>query len=321
MGSVSTNDFNYASVDEETAQKLEYYAKTGHALIRKSQIQFIADMGKLLCEARAVMAKHGDGKFTKWAVAEFDTSRTTIFNYITAWENVLCHGLENYLHWSPTAVYFVAGEECSVSVRKKLENIPATGTVRVSDVKRLIAPAKPKPSPSATKAEKPPAAADAEPVGVPFGEDPEPPPQNARQKREEERRRKAAAKAKERAEKAKAKEEERAAKAKAKAAEREAKAKAKEQAKADRAAAREKEKEDAFNDLPLDEQIRLTKQLIEQLVYRAVNTTDAFNRLKRSPNLTRGDANAILKVVEGLHGKTIHIAVVKLLQHTLDMLW
>lgn len=51
MSDIVTGDFNYGSVDEDTAAKLEYFAKSGKALIRKSQIQFIADMGKLLSEA------------------------------------------------------------------------------------------------------------------------------------------------------------------------------------------------------------------------------------------------------------------------------
>ena len=71
MPDISKVDFNYASVDEETAAKLEYFAKTGKALYRKHQIQFIADMGRLLSEARDVLSSHNknDGKFIKWATA------------------------------------------------------------------------------------------------------------------------------------------------------------------------------------------------------------------------------------------------------------
>ena len=143
MAEIVAKDFNYASVDEETAEKLEYYAKSGKALIRKSQIQFIADMGKLLSEARDLLANNKSGTFIKWATAEFDITSPTIYRYLTAWENILLHGVAIYLHWSPTALYLAASEDFPKPVMKKLEKIPATEMVRESDVKRLLAASKP----------------------------------------------------------------------------------------------------------------------------------------------------------------------------------
>lgn len=105
MSDLIAGDFNYASVDEDTATKLEYFAKSGKALIRKSQIQFIADMGKLLSEARDLLANHKSGTFIKWAEAEFDIEKTTVYRYLNAWDRILLHGATTYLNWSPTALY------------------------------------------------------------------------------------------------------------------------------------------------------------------------------------------------------------------------
>lgn len=86
MSDIVTGDFNYGSVDEDTAAKLEYFAKRGKALMRKSQIQFIAEFGQVLSEARTAISHHGDGLFIKWATAEFDIGKSTVYNYVNAWD-------------------------------------------------------------------------------------------------------------------------------------------------------------------------------------------------------------------------------------------
>lgn len=146
---LSSGDFNYASVDSETATKLEYFAKSGKALIRKSQIQFMADMGKILSEARDVLASHNknEGKFIKWATAEFDVSARTVWNLVNAWDRMLCNGCTTYLNWSETAVYLASSKELPPPVIKKLERLPSTGIVRASDVKKVLEASKPKPEP------------------------------------------------------------------------------------------------------------------------------------------------------------------------------
>ena len=147
MADMVAKDFNYASVDEETAEKLEYYAKSGKALIRKSQIQFIADMGKLLSEARDLLANNKSGTFIKWATAEFDVSKDTIYRYVNAWDRILSHGATIYLNWSETALYLASSKELPGPVVKKLERLPSTGIIRCCDVKRVIEAHKPKPAP------------------------------------------------------------------------------------------------------------------------------------------------------------------------------
>jgi hypothetical protein len=155
MSDMVTGDFNYGSVDADTAAKLEYFAKSGKALIRKSQIQFIADMGKILSEARELLASHdkNKGKFIKWATAEFDVSKDTVYHYLNAWDRILSNGSTTYLNWSPTALYLASADDFPKPVMKKLEKIPATDLVRTSDVKRLIAANKPKPEPAAPSRE------------------------------------------------------------------------------------------------------------------------------------------------------------------------
>ena len=155
MTEISKNDFNYASIDEDTAKKLEYFAKAGKSLLRKSQIQFIADMGKLLSEARDLLSNNKSGTFIKWAVAEFDISKDTVYHYVNAWDRILSNGSTIYLNWSPTALYLASAEDFPKPVMKKLEKIPATDLVRTSDVKRLIEASKPKPSPEPEPEEEP----------------------------------------------------------------------------------------------------------------------------------------------------------------------
>lgn len=147
MSELVTGDFDYGSVDEQTAQKLEYFVKSGKALYRKHQIQFIADMGKLLSEARDLLANNKSGTFIKWATSEFDIEKATVYRWVNAWDRILSHGETIYLHWSPTALYLASAEDFPKPVMKKLEKIPATELVRTSDVKRLIAASKPKAEP------------------------------------------------------------------------------------------------------------------------------------------------------------------------------
>ena len=52
MTEMTATEFDYSKLDEDTAAKLEYYATTGRALIRKSQIEFIAQLGEILSDAR-----------------------------------------------------------------------------------------------------------------------------------------------------------------------------------------------------------------------------------------------------------------------------
>lgn len=146
MTELASNDFNYGCVDAETAGKLEYYAKAGKALIRKSQIQFIADFGKILSEANDVLASHDKtkGKFIRWATSEFDISKDTVYRYLNAWERILSHSATTYLHWSASALYLLASDDVPKPVLKKLEKLPSTDLVRVSDVRRIIEAAKPK---------------------------------------------------------------------------------------------------------------------------------------------------------------------------------
>lgn len=141
------HDFNYASVDAETAEKLEYFVKSGKAAYRKHEIQFICEMGKILSEARNLLANHKNGTFIKWATAEFDISHQTVWNWVNSWDRILSNGLTIYMNWSPTALYLASAEDFPKPVMKKLEKIPATELVRACDVKRLIEAAKPKPEP------------------------------------------------------------------------------------------------------------------------------------------------------------------------------
>lgn len=149
MSDLITGDFNYGSVDADTAAKLEYFAKSGKALLRKTQIQFVADMGKILSGARDLMASHdkNKGKFIKWATAEFDISPRTVWNYVNAWDRMLCNDCTTYLNWTQTAVYLASSEELPKPVQKKLAAMASKDMVRESDVKRVIEASKPKPEP------------------------------------------------------------------------------------------------------------------------------------------------------------------------------
>lgn len=305
-----TSDFNYGSVDEETATKLEYFAKTGKALIRKSQIQFIADFGKILSEARQQLSHKGDGVFIRWATAEFDFSARTIWNYVNAWEKCLCNGCTNYSHWSASALYLFASTDVPKPVQRKLQNLPATEMIRASEVKKLIDASKP----------KPPEDDDGE---IPFGGAPEGSPSSSE---DDEKAAKEKAKAEKDEAKQKAREEAKAAKAAERAAAKEAAAKEKEEAKAAAKAAREKAKEDAkkakLAELPVSEQYKLTRELAKQFLFKAVNTVDDLNHLKKSQVCSQHDTSKLLALASSLRGKPMQIACVKLLQHVIsEMLW
>jgi len=143
-----TGDFNYGSVDADTAAKLEYFAKSGKALIRKSQIQFIADFGKILSEAKELLSHSKTGTFVKWATAEFDIGHSTVYNYVNAWEKHLSNGWKDYLNWTQTALYLASSDDLPKPVMKKLAAMASTDMVRQSDVKRVIEAHKPKPEPA-----------------------------------------------------------------------------------------------------------------------------------------------------------------------------
>lgn len=169
MSDIVTGDFNYSSVDEDTAAKLESFARDGKRLIRKSQIQFIAEFGEVLCQARDILADHYNGKFIKWATAEFDISAKTVYNYLNAWDRVLCNDYTTYLHWSATAVYLASSDDLPKPVQKKLAAMASKDMVREADVKRVIEAAKPQPIP----ADEPDDPATTNSEDVPF-DDPEP---------------------------------------------------------------------------------------------------------------------------------------------------
>ena len=168
MAEMTTTEFDYSKLDEDTAAKLEYYATTGRALIRKSQIEFIAQLGEILSDARKVLGHKGDGTFIKWAISEFDISHQTVWNYVNAWDKCLSNGFTFFLNMSPTAIYLLASEDTPKPIQKKLERLAAeNGTVKRADVQRLIDAAKQKPAPA-----KPPS----KPVEAPASDEIEPAP-------------------------------------------------------------------------------------------------------------------------------------------------
>lgn len=195
MSGMVTGDFNYGDVDPETAAKLEYFAKAGKAILRKSQIEFIAKIGEVLSDARKMLASHdkNEGVFIKWAMAEFDIGKQTIYNYVNAWDRILSKGWTTYVNWTQTALYLASSDDFPNPVKKKLEKIPATDFVRTSDIKRLIDASKPKPEPSVGPQRATPSSVaqieaqqrqtiqelddDADPFDVPDDPEPEPVPE------------------------------------------------------------------------------------------------------------------------------------------------
>lgn len=278
MSNMVAGDFDYSSVDADTAEKLEYFATSGKALIRKSQIEFIAKFGELLSEAKQLLSHSKTGTFVKWSTAEFDLSIQTIYNYINAWDKYLSNGWKDYLNWTPTALYLASADDFPKPVMKKLEKLPSTNLIRTSDVKRLIEASKPKPDPDdppfdgvpETTASK--AAAKAAEKKA------------AEDKKEAEKKRKEVEKEAARVAKEKEKEKAKADKAAEKEAkkkkEAEDKAKAKEARKATAKADREAAKDAARAQLPNHEHATLIKNEFQQHINRAVVLVDELGNVK-----------------------------------------
>lgn len=131
--------FDYSELDDETASKLQYFSNSAHSLIRKSHIRFIADFGEILSNARQLLSSHGDGTFCKWATAEFDLSKSTIYNYVNAWERCLSNGWTNFSNLTPTAIYLLCHSETPEPVRKKaLKLSEKQQSVTKADVESLL---------------------------------------------------------------------------------------------------------------------------------------------------------------------------------------
>jgi hypothetical protein len=266
MSEMITGDFNYGSVDIDTAAKLEHFARSGKALIRKSEIEFIARLGEVLSDARKLLASHNknEGTFIRWATAEFDSSAKTIYNYVNAWERILCNGYTRYLHWSPTALYWASTDDLPEPVLKKLEELPTAVLVRASDVKRLIEASRPKPDPN---------------DNPPFDDVPAMTP--ASQKKAEAE----AAKELKKADAAAAKEKKQA----EKAAEKEKK---KAEAKAARAKARADMAAAKMAALPKDEQAKLIRHGINQHIGALARALDELHRVKPNAAARNASLNA-----------------------------
>jgi len=167
MKTLETLGFDYSSLDKDTAGKLQYFSKTGHMLVRKNMIRFIAEFGEVLSDARKLLADHHEGTFCKWATAEFDTSRQTVYNYVNAWDRVLSNGWTTLANISPTALYLLANDTTPKPVRDKVLRIAVKQeAVTKSDVTKLLSaggkgaksPPPPQPEPNE------PIDADSEPV-------------------------------------------------------------------------------------------------------------------------------------------------------------
>ncbi len=151
---ITTSEFDYSHLDKDTASKLRYYANSGHGLVRKNQIRFIAEFGEMLSDARNLLSNHDNGTFCKWAVAEFDLSKQTVYNYVNAWDKCLSNGWTTMANISPTALYLMSHDDTPKSVLTKVLRIAVKKeTVTKADVNKLIPgtnlsggkPRKPKP--------------------------------------------------------------------------------------------------------------------------------------------------------------------------------
>lgn len=143
------------------------------------------------------------------------------------------------------------------------------------------------------------------------------------------KRARAAERARKLLEKAKTKEEIRRLKEKQKAQEKAARAAdrqaareaAKEAAKAARLQAREEKRQAKLATLSPAEKTQLTRSLADQLITKSVNAFDDLSTLKKSPDFTHADADRLVKLVNALRGKSVHIVSVKLLQHVGCFIW
>jgi len=305
MSNIATNDFNYGSVDEDTAMKLEYYATTGKNVFRKGAVQFIADLGRVLSDARKLLSSHkkGEGMFLKWAMAEFDLSKQTIYNYVNAWDQHLVHGWEAYVNWSPTALYESSGEDFPKVVVKKLRALPAADMVRASDVKRLVAEV----MPPKVKEDDP-----------PFEESTAVTKAKKKEQREAERAAEKERKEKERAAEKERKRLEREAEKERKRLEREAE---KERKKKEREDEKERKRQEKLAAMKPGEQAKLTKDVARQLIYKAVNAVDDYSELKDSPSWSGQEGDEFVQLLYSLRGDSKHDAIVKLLQHIAEVIW
>ena len=289
MSDMVTGDFNYGLVDAETAAKLEYFAKTGKALIKKSQIEFIAKFGELLSDARKLLASHNktEGTFVKWSTAEFDLSHQTIYNYVNAWDRVLSNGFTTYLNWSPTALYLASADNFPKPVQKKLEKIPSTDLVRACDVKRLVEANKPKPNPDDVPF-------DAAPALTPAAQK----TSEAEAAKEKKKADAAAAKEKKKvdaaAAKEKKKEEAEAARAKKKAEAEATKQKKKEEAAKAREEAKVAKQKAALKALPKNEAAKNVRSILNQLIGKMMRSADDLNEI--TPN--RSKHAALIKTLK-----------------------
>jgi len=120
MAKELSTGFDYSSLDKDIAAKLQWYASAGRALVRKTQISFIAEFGQMLSDARKLLAHHGDGVFCKWAASEYDLSRQTVYNYLNSWDRCLSNGLTNCQNISPTALYLITRDDTPKAVRDKV---------------------------------------------------------------------------------------------------------------------------------------------------------------------------------------------------------
>jgi hypothetical protein len=86
VGTLTTNTFDYASVDKDTkgmlisfagqfAKQVQYHAASG------------MEAGKIIDGAHELFAKAGcEGKFSEWVESELKVSRQTAYNYMWAWQ-------------------------------------------------------------------------------------------------------------------------------------------------------------------------------------------------------------------------------------------
>lgn len=136
---IAITGFDYSQLDKDTASKLEYYVKTGYTLHRKHHIQFIAEFGEVLSDARKLLGSDREKTFVRWAAVEFDLSKQTIYNYVNSWDRVLSNGLTAYTSLTPTALYLLSRDDTPKAVRDKVLRIaPKQDKVTKADVKKLL---------------------------------------------------------------------------------------------------------------------------------------------------------------------------------------